>query len=540
MTVTLRTGFVLAAFAIVAFACSVGSTQALADESFSPKIEGRPELSGSGESLNWQGEDPTGAYLVKRTVAGGEPEYAVVKALQARPPFVANQTVGYRVKGVLERNWSPEVSIEYGLLPAENLAPGALSESSFFERNEGRPGLNAAGEVLTWSEAEPSGAYLLKRNVPGQETEFEFVEGLRARPPAIPGSSVRYRVKGVLATYFSPEAAIAYPSPEGGETTEEEATSVGATVNRSPAGPAPPEGGWHVAFADAFGAPLGTEPGDDNFVYPNQNGCCNPSVDYHGNNTNELQVYNGSQVRVGAEGLELIDRYAPKRAPAQGSYPVRNYVSGSISTQPQYQAGGYRSFSWKPGGGQTWAFECYCKLPANSPFSGVDPGWWSTDPKWTDEIDFFEEWGWNPTCQTSLLTSCFTGIAWVYDTSPLQVRESYRALYGMFDPSDGFHRYTTVINPNNTWSEYIDGQLQRWVGNNGVGPAPPYFERVQMSLLLTNALRDKMGASGPNPYPGFSSGSRTFTIRSIAVYQDGAHAGQSIAGGGVAPGTTLK
>jgi hypothetical protein len=285
---------------------------------------------------------------------------------------------------------------------------------------------------------------------------------------------------------------------------------------------------------------LGTEPGEDNFVYPNQNVCCNPYQDRRGNNTNELQVYNGSQVRVGTDGLELIDRYASNRAPAEWPYPVRNYVSGTVSTQSQYAAGGWHPFTWKPGEGETWAFECNCKLPANSPFSGVDPGWWSTDVKWTNEIDFFEEWGWNPACATALSTSCFTGVAWLYNTYPLEAIESYKALYSLFDPSLGFHRYTTVIYPNNTLSEYIDGQLQRWVGVNGVAPAPPYFNKTRMSLLLTNALRDQKGATGPNPYPGFSSGTRTFTARSIAVYQDAAHAGLAVTGGGVAPGTAVR
>jgi hypothetical protein len=122
----------------------------------------------------------------------------------------------------------------------------------------------------------------------------------------------------------------------------------------------------------------------------------------------------------------------------------------------------------------------------------------------------------------------------------MAVEESYKDLYSLFDPTTGFHRYTTVIYPNNSWSEYIDGQLQRWVGINGVAPPPPYDLRVPMSLLLTNALRDQTPWSGPNPYPGFSSGSRTFTARSIAVYEDGAHAGQDVSGGGVAPGTSLK
>ena len=561
LIVVLATGIALASGVGVAGA-------ALAEESFAEKIESRPELSASGEVLKWTAAEPTGAYLLKRTIAGREPEYALVKSLHARPPAIAGETVGYRVKGLLEKSWSPEASIVYEPVPLESILLGGLTESSFFQRSEERPSLAASGEILNWEAADPTGAYLIKRMIPGREDEYALVKSTRARPPAIAGQTVGYRVKGVLEAYWSPEASVTYPatpaegesteaepSPEGepapapeppptseppGETGDTSGADPAAAVNSAPTGPRSPAGGWHIAFADGFGAKLGTEPGQDNFVYPNQNACCSPFVDHHGNNHNELQVYNASQVHVGGEGLELIDKYSPKRAPAEDGYPVRNYVSGTISTQRQYAAGGWHPFTWKPGGGETWAFECNCRLPANSPFSGVDPGWWSTDVKWTNEMDFFEEWGWGSGCQLALLTSCLTGVAWVYDTSPVSVDESYTALYSIFDPSVAFHRYTTVIYPDNRWSEYIDGQLQKWVGVNGVAPAPPYFNAVRMSLLLTNALRDKTAWSGPNPYPGFSSGTRTFTARSIAVYEDAAHAGQAVSGGGIAPGTTVR
>jgi hypothetical protein len=312
-------------------------------------------------------------------------------------------------------------------------------------------------------------------------------------------------------------------------------------VNAAPTGPTTPQGGWHVAFADGFGAPLGTAAGQDNFFYPNENACCNAYENHHGDNSNELEAYNGAQVHVTGEGLELVDAFHPNAMPAEGSYPVRNYLSGAATTRPQYQAGGWHPFTWEPGGGETWAFECDCRLPSNYPkYSGTDPGWWSTDQSWTNEFDFFESWGWN--CNP--LATCGFGVAWVYNTSAMRTEES--ALYGMisklFDPATSFHRYTTVLYPDNTWSEYIDGELQTWLGKGGIAPAPPEFKRVPMSLLLTNALRDATGSSGPNPYPEFSTPgeTRTFNIRSIAVYQDGAHAGSNVAGGGVAPGTTVK
>jgi hypothetical protein len=554
----------LASLTVVLLAGASVTSAVAAEATYYERADSKPALSAAGATLSWDAADPSGAYVLQRTLPGRPAEYALVKATRARPPEVSGATAGYRVKGILSRYWSPEVSISYpaGIPLESNALLGGLTEASFMPAVESKPSLTATGEVLNWDASDPGGAYLLRRTVPGRELEYTLVRATHARPAAIAGSSVGYRVKGLLQSSWSNEASIAYPQatpetggtePVGGGGSEpvggggsSEPLGGGSTpavpsVNAAPTGPSTPAGGWRVVFADGFGAPIGTGAGQDNFVYPNQNPCCNPAEDHHGNNSNELEVFNSSQVHVGPEGLELIDKYWPNRAPAQGSYPVRNYVSGSVSTQRQYAVAGWHPFTWRPGGGQSWAFECNCRLPSNSPMSGVDPGWWSMDPKWTNEIDFFEEWGWGSGCQLSLLSSCLTGVSWIYHTaSPLKVEESYKALYSMFDPSTAFHRYTTVFYPNNTWSEFIDGVLQRWVGVNGVAPAPPYFNKVRMHLLLTNALRDKTSTSGPNPYPGFSSGTRTFSIRSIAVYEDGMHARLGVTGGGVAPGTTIR
>jgi len=281
-----------------------------------------------------------------------------------------------------------------------------------------------------------------------------------------------------------------------------------------------------VAFADGFGAPIGTGAGQDNFWYPNEGNCCNASEDKSGNNGNELEVYNSSQVKVGSEGLELVDSYWPNRQPG------KNYVSGAVQTFSQYTAVGYRPFTWEPNHGETWAFECYCRLPVNT--GEVDPGWWSTDWSWHDEFDYFEEWGWS-----KWTSPAPTGVTWIYETSGLHMMQSWHSLYLLFDPSVGFHRYTTVINHNNTVEEYIDGVRQTWLGTNGILPAPPHVTAAKMALILSNALRQPDGTSGGTA-PSFTSGSRYFDARSIAVYQDGGHAGQNVEGGGIAPGTVVK
>ena len=373
------------------------------------------------------------------------------------------------------------------------------------------------------------------RTVPGREAEYALVRALHVRPPAIAGKTVGYRVKGILESNFSPEVSISYPprrSPATrGSRRERERSADGtrrasraAGMSRSRTVSAPR---WGPARARTISST------------PTRTSAATPTRTAAATTRTSSRSTTRARCKVGAEGLELVDKYAPNRAPAEGGYPVRNYVSGTVSTQSQYAAGGWRPFTWKPGEGETWAFECNCRLPANSPLSGVDPGWWSTDVKWTNEIDFFEEWGWNPACATAPADILLHGRRLALQNVPTGNHRVVQELSTACSiPRQGFHRYTTLIYPNNTLSEYIDGQLQRWVGVNGVAPAPPYFNKVRMSLLLTNALRDQKGMSGPNPYPGFSSGTRTFTARSIAVYEDGAHAGQHISGGGVAPGTT--
>jgi hypothetical protein len=310
-----------------------------------------------------------------------------------------------------------------------------------------------------------------------------------------------------------------------GTFTPKQAPSAGASVNAAPTGPASPSGGWHVAFADGFGAPIGTEAGQDNFWYPNEGGCCHPFTTAHGNNTDELEGYNASQVRVGNQGLELIDEYHPNAMPAEGSWPVRNYLSGAVQSYPQYTS--IHPFTWEPGKGETWAFECVCKLPPY--FNGLDTGWWSTDWPWTDELDFFESW--TSGINDAISSEALLGFAWVYETEPRNTTETWTHLWRMFDPSAAFHRYTTVITPNDSVEEYVDG-----VKLLSYGP-PPYLKtEPKMALILSNALRSVAGA---NPDPQFISGTRTWDIRSIAVYEDAGHAGQNVTGGGVAPGTTL-
>jgi hypothetical protein len=273
-----------------------------------------------------------------------------------------------------------------------------------------------------------------------------------------------------------------------------EAISAGpaGAVSAAPIGPGSPAGGWHVAFADGFAAPIGSGAGQDSLWKANTNkqGCCN--------NSDEIASESPSQVHVGAGGLELL-------CTASGGY-----VCGGIDT-----TGG---FNWKPGGGQTWAFEVVAKLPPRD--WGEDPGWWSDDTKWTAEVDFFEAWEWGH-------EEYYAGMpVWKAKTpSAVEVsHEAYKLKSEIPNPEEGFHRYTTVIKANNEMEEFIDGQY-RWSV-----PAPSSMNTPWMHLILSHALRVSTHLVGTS----------AFDIRSVAVYEDAPHGGQNVEGGGLAPGTVLR
>jgi hypothetical protein len=302
------------------------------------------------------------------------------------------------------------------------------------------------------------------------------------------------------------------------------------TVNTSPTGPTAPSGGWSVAYADGFTQPIGTSTGQDNTWFPNRPGgsSTNPCVNAPGDNSNEMEVYNCNKVAVDSQGLELSCAYSP------GVATGKNYVCGTVRQQAVNGASGYKQFAWKPAQGETWAFEVVGKFPPNT--GEEDVGWWSYDAPWTDEFDFFESWGWNDQ-PTSGYTTTTTGIAWLYSTPT--VIEGYKQFWpnASNDPSLAFHRYTTVVYPNNTFSFYIDGILQTGgtIPSNGlIGPPGGTIKTPNMGLVLQYALRN------PKYSTGFTSGSRTFTVRSAAVYQDAGHAGKDIVNGGLAPGTAVK
>jgi hypothetical protein len=315
-----------------------------------------------------------------------------------------------------------------------------------------------------------------------------------------------------------------------GHSTGSPSTS-GVQVASAPTGPGAPSGGWYVAFADGFGGTLqnratGNTAGDDrNWLFDGGSSGTTP-----GFNSDEIEVFNPSKISEHADGLHETCTYTPGIA---GGTPSKNYTCGYVMTTGDTTPA--TGFAWMPGGGETWAFETVAKFApqfdGGVQNGGNDEGWWASGGppigSWKDEFDYFEHWGYGS-------IPSLTGDVWAYQTSPFHnVGISLRLsrICGC-DPSAAFHKYTTVINPDESFSWYMDGTL---IGTHATPPMTPL--RVWMKLILSYGLRAP--SPNPDPVPGFKSGSRDLAIRSVAVYQDSSHAGLDIQNGTIAPGTAI-
>jgi hypothetical protein len=328
------------------------------------------------------------------------------------------------------------------------------------------------------------------------------------------------------------------PSPSGG-----------SVVSSTPEGPPTPAGGWSVAYADGFGLPLGTGAGHDNTMFPNPGESCSRLG--QGFNSSEFEVFDCQHAQVDANGLELTCNYTPDVASFYGT--TQNYTCGGASSVGQSPPG-YSFFNWEPGQGQTWAVQATLKFPQNT--GEADPGWWSGDGPWTEEIDFVEGFGSGAGAGGTWCTDATGGghigdafPQWIYNTAQLSsiyANTSFCQAQG-FDPSAAYHTYTIYIRSNNCVSAYIDGKITAWeyvptggscytgAGGTRVGP-PPYLSNATMGFLLSYTLRGPTG--DPDPY--FESGTRAFSIRSIAVYENASAGGANAFNSEVAPGTTVQ
>jgi hypothetical protein len=299
-------------------------------------------------------------------------------------------------------------------------------------------------------------------------------------------------------------------------------------------GLAKPTGGWTCVFGDAFEAPLGTGAGEDNFWLPNRFSDKDPAENQAGQNSNELQVFHNSQVKLGPKGLELDVTYSPNVGESYGS--KKNYLGSMLQgVNRETMKAGYNYFQFLLGAGSTFAFEIVCKFPPNT--GEMNNAFWALASPWLQEFDFWEAWGWNTHENSTILYN--GGATWLSigeksSETTGDFIQGEQQIGKKFDPSAAFHRLGIVVFPNNTFSMYIDGILQKSVGkfpSSGIlGPAKTVNPNY-MGLILQNALRN----FGEN----FKEGKRTFYVESVAVYQDTPHVGNHTHGGGLAPGTVL-
>ncbi len=203
----------------------------------------------------------------------------------------------------------------------------------------------------------------------------------------------------------------------------------------------------------------------------------------------------------------------------------KHYVCGTVRGHDAAIAPGYSSFEWTPGKGQTFVFQAIARFPSNT--GEADPAFWSNGPPWIGtELDFFEGGGWSYEHTVGWRTDeLFT--AWFAPPEPTAVKSGFAS-----EPSAAFHTYTLQLDANDSYSVWIDGVLQPWATD--VGPARPN-RAARGTLILSYALR-----TCPSCRSGFTEGSREFDVRSIAVYEDRAHAGVGVEHAGLAPGTVLE
>jgi hypothetical protein len=321
---------------------------------------------------------------------------------------------------------------------------------------------------------------------------------------------------GLLALALAVAGVVAIVlSQSGGGSGRGAAPARAHTVSPAPTGPPTPPGGWSLVYADAFGAPLGSAAGEDNTWFANN---CSSHGNCSGFNDDELEVMNPSAVTQSADGVRLSCTHtAAAQAPGN-----KHFVCGTLRGLAEGLPG-YSFFRWSPGKGQTLVFQAVAKLPPNT--GEADPAWWSNGPPWNDtEADFFEAYGAGSEHTSGWRTdSLYT--AWF---APPLIRGTKVGF--ATDPSQGFHTYTFELKPNNTYSVWIDGELQPWATD--VGPASPDLA-AKDALVLSYALRSCPCRSG------FTAGTREFDVRSVSVYEDRRHDGVGVENRGIAPGTTV-
>lgn len=326
----------------------------------------------------------------------------------------------------------------------------------------------------------------------------------------------------------------------------------GATVNvsRTPLGPAVPASGWSAVMADGFstsGPALGASGsywGKNRDSRDAATGLLRP-----GFNPNEVAIFDSTLPNITSSGLILpatFDSGCGSRAntayPSQGFETAANYRSGCLWSSPSTAFGGAPGFAgitgflWTPVGlGAKTCFEAVIQQPFNvSTTQGSDMAWWCSAGAGDPEFDFPE---------MALILNGFTigGSAiwavWNHGTNQSAQIQNFNTPSTYDAPTymtDGaFHTYTCVVDDAaKTVEMYVDGM--------NITGSPFSYSSVgtllttPMGFYLSYGFRNNGGSQTPS-----FTGTVNTVVRSAAVYQDTAHAGAGITGGGVQIGTVL-
>jgi hypothetical protein len=469
-----------------------------------------PVLSVSNEVLNWTKVGWEEHYEVLRNIPGQISNVFYVNGTTVKPLGIPCRTLGYKVKPSWGYwgEWSNEVHVTYGCEHEE-------------KSNE-------------------------KEEVEGKKHEEEINNKENQEKKKQEEQKVKEKEEQEHKEKEKHEKELKEEHKENPEETKKEEEPHGASISSTPSGPESAPGGWSIAYGDSFSTPIHGTPqangaiGDNTWVPEEGNhGCCN--------NGNEPSAQRVSQVKIGSEGLEETCTYSSTGVPGNESRSgkTQHYFCGGLGGAICCSVGGGEYSGYKTpwielGKDQTLAFQVVAKLPPNT--DEADPAWWADGPPWNStEVDFPEFYGASSEYKPG---SDWENAPWYYvsfgEPHPTLTQRKHS-----FAPDKGFHTYTFEIIPGNkaSWFKYrvyVDGQLQMMEGAECYSSSCAISESVEtkatspenLNLILDYSLRE-------NGKSEFLSGSRTFDVRSAAVYEDKEHAGIGIGDGGLAPGTSI-
>jgi len=519
-------------------------------------------LSVTGNTLHWNASARSHEYLESRTTAGGT-TYVRIDATRDTPRALAGVTVTYRVRPrYAPHSWSNEVSLAY---PHVARLTRELNEGKRIGREITKREAKERAEREAKELAEREAKELAEREAKEraereakEKLEREAKERAEREAKELAEREAKERAEREAKERAEREAkeklereAREKLEREARERLEREAREklererreleepvTGASVSATPIGPPIPIGGWHVAYADGFGAQLGTSPGQDNTwkvgsTPAGKRGCCN--------NSNEVAVERPSQVSVTSEGLKLTCEHLATAIEGL-SYACGGVGGALCCTMTSSEPAGYHTPVITLGKGQRFAFQFKGKLPPN--LGGADPGWWMDGPPWSEsEFDFFETFGWGHEYTSGSGWTKVDGCFGCWFASPHPEMEKALVANPPTEPEKIEHTYTTYIFPTASggyrFSTYIDGVRQLlategWSRKAEESPEVKSPREARLNLELTYMLRAALGANN------FTSGSNSETVRSVAVYVDAGHAGVGIQDEGIAPGTVVK